>query len=160
MENKVCCFFGHRKISVTDELKKRVFIVCERLITEKGVGIFLFGSKSEFDLMCREVMSELKQKFPHITRVYVRAEYRYINERYEKYLLKSSESTFYCPLSENAGKYTYIKRNTYMVDKSDFCVVYFDDGYILSQNGKSSGTRLAYYYAMQENKNIINVFQR
>ena len=44
-----CCFFGHRKIEQTPELIERLTKAVEFLITEKGVNVFYFGSKSEFD---------------------------------------------------------------------------------------------------------------
>ena len=41
-----CCFFGHRKITKTDELKSKLYNEIETLITYKKVHTFLFGSKS------------------------------------------------------------------------------------------------------------------
>ena len=55
----------------------------ENLILNHDVEIFLFGSKSEFNSLCRDVVTELKGKHPHIKRVYVRAEYEEISEDYE-----------------------------------------------------------------------------
>ena len=49
---KACCFFGHRKIDKTPELIDRLTKEIEVLITEKDVGIFYFGSKSQFDDLC------------------------------------------------------------------------------------------------------------
>lgn len=82
MESKehICCFFGHRKIEVTDELVNRLKKVVEDLIIEKKVETFLFGSKSQFDKLCLQVVTGLKNKYPHIRRIYVRAEFPYINE--------------------------------------------------------------------------------
>ena len=51
-----CCFFGHRKIEFTDELVSRLKEVVEDLITEKKVGTFLFGSKSQFDKLCLRLL--------------------------------------------------------------------------------------------------------
>ena len=74
-ENKqhTCCFFGHRKIDKTPELIDRLTKEIEILITEKDVGIFYFGSKSEFDDLCHKIVTELKEKYPHIKRIYVRS---------------------------------------------------------------------------------------
>ena len=81
MNNKLhcCCFFGHRKIKETNELKKAVYDAVEDLITNKDVDIFLFGSKSQFDDLCHSIVTELKEKYPHIKRIYVRAEFQYID---------------------------------------------------------------------------------
>lgn len=69
-----CCFLGHREICETEDLKKRIYEIVEILITEKAVYTFLFGSKSRFNSMCYEIVTQLKVKYPHIQRVYVRAE--------------------------------------------------------------------------------------
>lgn len=57
-----CCFFGHRKIEVTDELVSRMNEVVKNLIVEKKVDTFLFGSKSQFDKLCLQVVTGLKNK--------------------------------------------------------------------------------------------------
>lgn len=116
---------------------------------------FLFGSKSEFDDLCRKVVSLLKEKYPHIKRIYVRAEYPYINEDYENYLLKSFEETYFSKRAINAGRAVYVKRNFDMIDSSDICVTYYSEDYISSNK---SGTDIAYKYAKGQNKRIINMF--
>ena len=63
MNNKVCSFFGHRKIEITKELKQKVKEVIEDLIVNHNVLTFLFGSRSEFDSLCHEVVTKLKEKF-------------------------------------------------------------------------------------------------
>ena len=81
-----CCFFGHRKIAETDEIKAAVYEIVENLILYKNVDTFLFGSKSAFDTLCYNTVSKLKERYPHIKRIYVRAEYPYIDESYKLYL--------------------------------------------------------------------------
>ena len=85
MKENTCCFIGHRTINETDELKMRVSEAIEKLIIEKDVDTFLFGSKSSFDSLCLELVTKIKEKYPHIKRVYVRAEYPYINDDYKEY---------------------------------------------------------------------------
>ena len=70
-EKKTCCFFGHRKVPNAVEIKNKVYKEVENLIANKGVCIFLFGSKSEFDDLCHEVVTELKEKYPD----YLKAKY-------------------------------------------------------------------------------------
>jgi len=74
MQEKTCCFFGHREINETEELRTRLCGIIERLIVDEKVDTFLFGSKSRFDSLCLELVSEIKEKYPHVKRVYVRAE--------------------------------------------------------------------------------------
>ena len=48
MESKVCSFFGHRKIEITEELKEKVKEVIEDLIVNYNVFTFLVGSSQCF----------------------------------------------------------------------------------------------------------------
>jgi uncharacterized phage-like protein YoqJ len=83
MDRKTCCFFGHRKITETDELKAKLIETIEKLIVDEKVNTFLFGSKSRFNSLCLELVTEIKEKYPYIKRIYVRAEYPYISENYK-----------------------------------------------------------------------------
>ena len=154
-EKKTCCFFGHRKISEAESLKIKVYEVMENLILYNNVDTFLMGSKSDFDSLCRNVVSELKEKYTHIKRIYIRAEYPDINEDYENYLLESCEETYYPQRARNAGKAVYVERNCEMIDRADCCIVYFKDGYL--PPGRKSGTGIAYKYAVQKKRTIINL---
>ena len=61
MEN-TCCFIGHRTINETDELRTKLTDTIEKLIADKKIDTFLFGSKSEFDRLCLEVVTKIKEK--------------------------------------------------------------------------------------------------
>ncbi len=81
MENKnTCCFFGHRKISDTASLRTKICETVERLIVAENIDTFLFGSKSQFDSLCHELVTKIKEKYPHIKRVFVRAEYPFMEK--------------------------------------------------------------------------------
>ena len=87
---KTACFFGNRTINETEELKAVLTKIIEKLIVEEKVDTFLFGSKSRFNSLCQETVTALKEKYPYIKRVYVRAEYPYISEEYKSYLFECS----------------------------------------------------------------------
>ena len=123
MKGTVCCVFGHRTVSETAELKVKLIEIIEKLITEENVDTFLFGSKSRFNSICIELVTEIKKKYPHIKRIYVRAEYPYISEQYKKFLLESYEDTYYPEKILNSGRASYVERNYEMIDKSGYCVV-------------------------------------
>ena len=91
MQEYTACFFGHRTIDETEGLKRSLAAAIENLITAEGVDTFLFGSKSRFDSLCLELVTAFKEKYPHLKRVYVRAEYPEITEAYKAYLMKSFE---------------------------------------------------------------------
>lgn len=140
MTMSTCCFFGHRTIDETEELKTRLRCRIERLITELKIDTFLFGSKSRFNDLCLELVTEMKEKYPHIKRIYVRAEFPVIDNHYKNYLLERYDGTYYPEKIIDAGKSVYIERNCEMIDNSRFCVVYCDRKYIPA--ARESGTKL------------------
>ena len=167
-KEKTCCFFGHRKIDETEELKNNLCRIIENLITNEKVDTFLFGSKSQFDDLCHKVVTKLKEKYPNIKRIYVRSSYQYIPDWYEKSLLENNEGTYFPEYMENAGRASYVERNQEMINKSDFCIVYYDENYLPPRRKNSrrdlfdyqpkSGTAVAYDYAVKKKKEIVNVF--
>ena len=161
-----CCFVGHRNIEVTEALTARVKAAVSGLIS-KGIDTFYFGSKSQFDNLCYEIVTDLKSTFPNIRRVYVRAEYQYADE-YLKYLLQHYEDTFYPAQVVGSGKAVYVRRNQVMIDASDYCLFYYNPDYVvplrqtkytLPTRVAHSGTKLAYEYALSRNKKILNLYE-
>lgn len=162
------CFIGHRTIIKTEELISSLKETVINLIN-KGVTTFLFGSMSEFDDLSWEVVTELKKEYPTIKRIYVRSAYPYIDKSYENYLLESYEETYFPEKIENAGKSSYVERNYEMIDKSTYCVFYYDENYtpspkrvpkhnMLPTTKRKSGTKIAYEYAVKKKKEIINLY--
>ena len=173
---RTCCFIGHRKIKLTKILILNIKKIVEKLIKEKNVSVFAFGSRSEF------IVTDLKNEFNGIERVFLTCQSEVCtieNERkgkeeiYSKVLKREVHLQGYEKEIEHKNKYTsgraaYIERNKALIDMSDFCVFYFDENYLPPQRKKSkrsivsyqphSGTALAYKYAQQKKKHIINVF--
>ena len=104
MKENTCCFFGHRRINETEDLISKLKEMIEKLIIDERVSVFLFGSKSRWNDLCLELVTEIKEKYPHIKRVYVRAEYPDINEQYKSYLLETYEETYYPEKIIGAGR--------------------------------------------------------
>ena len=148
-----CSFIGHKEIKETEELKENLYREIENLIVNKDVDTFLFGSRSQFDSLCLDVVSEIKEKYPHIKRIYVRGEYEIIDEKYKNYLLQFYEDTYYPERIRNAGRAVYVERNYEMIDKSRFCVFYYDESY--APLNRKSGTKIALDYAIKRNREII-----
>ena len=169
MDNKVCCFVGHRKIAKSSELREKILNTIENLIVNENVNSFFFGSKSEFNDYCYEIATELKEKYPHIKRVYVRSAFQHIPDWYEDSLLEHYEDTYFPEHMAKAGRASYVERNQEMINKSDFCVFFYDENYLPPRRKNSrkdlfdyqpkSGTGVAYEYAMKKkDKQVINVF--
>ena len=162
---KACSFFGHRDTPQTEELKEKVREIVERLIIEEGVDTFLFGSRSKFDELCHMVVTELKEKYPHIQRI------AYLC-KHESGCLAGEGKKEQCRIKEltgrdvyvrefedikrssrvnSAGRASYVERNYWMVENSDYVIIYIKKNYSLSRS--ISGTWVVYQYAIK--KNII-----
>ena len=155
MKENTCCFFGHRTITETDELTSKLCKIIEMLIVEKQVDTFLFGSKSRFNSLCLELVTKYKEKYPHIKRIYVRAEYPHISQKYKNYLLESYEDTYYPEKIINSGRAVYVERNYEMINDSHFCVVYYDESN--APTTRKSGTKIAFDYAVKQGKQVIKL---
>ena len=161
------CFIGHRTIEKSDKLITSLKETIIALIN-KGVTTFLFGSMSQFNDLSWTVVTELKNKYNFIKRVYVRSSYQFIDKSYEQYLAEFYEETYFPPQIKNAGKCSYIERNYEMINRSTYCVFYYDENYtplkrptkhnMLLPPKRKSGTKIAYEYATKMNKKIINLY--
>ena len=166
----IVCFIGHRTIERSEGLLTSLKQTIVELIN-KGASTFLFGSMSAFDNLSWEAVTQLKVQYPFIKRVYVRAVYPYIEPAYKQYLLERYEETYFSAKLENAGKYAYVERNCDMIDKSEYCVFYYNENYRAVRNRqtngnavlpsiRNSGTKIAYQYAVKKKKKIINLYKQ
>lgn len=164
----VITFIGHRNPKFDNDFRLQLKNTILNLIDEKNADTFLFGSRSAFDALCLDIVTEIKLIRPHIKRVYVRASYPFIDESYKKYLLGYYDETYIPDQVIYAGKAAYVERNKYLIDKADVCIFYFNENYqpplTLSKKKQKnsyqqkSGTKIAYDYAVQKKKAIINLF--
>ena len=162
------CFIGHRNVNKTEKLYLLLKETIKTLINQ-GATSFFFGSKSNFDNLSWEIVTELKSIFPFLKRIYVRSAYQNIKKFYSDYLLKFYEESYFPKKIEKAGRYSYVERNYEMIDNSDYCIFYYNENYepepkiskkaYFPQKIKS-GTKIAYEYAVNKNKNIINLFKQ
>ncbi len=146
------CFIGHRVLQNTETvvalLKKTIID-----LINKGATTFLFGSKSQFNDLSWEIVTRIKEDYPFIKRVYVRAAFQYIDDFYKNHLLEYYDDTYFPPKIEKAGKYSYVERNYEMIDKSSYCIFY------CNENKENSGTVIAYNYAKKKKKAIVNLYK-
>lgn len=166
----IVTFIGHRKLQFDSSFRLQLKELLLSLIDDRNADTFLFGSRSDFSDLCLEVVSEIQKERPNIKRVYVRAEYPYINKDYEDYLLGSYDATYIPENVIEAGKAAYVERNYHMIDRADLCIFYYNVNYqppFKPTNGKGifsfqpkSGTKVAYDYAVFKKKEILNVFNR
>ena len=154
---KICCIIGHRNFKKDKELELKTKRIVSDLIEKEKVTEFLFGSKSKFDDFCYDIISEYKYYYPNLKRIFIRAEYPIISDDYYKYLKLFYEESYFYNDKLISNKFCYIKRNQVMIDKSDFCIFYFNDDYT-PKTKTQSGTQIAYKYARKKGKTIFNLF--
>ena len=146
---------GHRKIEKSKELTDKLTELITDLIVNEGADTFLFGSRSQFDDLCYDIVTQLRYQYA-VNRIYVRAEYRKINYKYESYILAYYEDTYY-PESVYSGRMAYVERNQVLVDMCDVLIVYPDPDY--KNRTAKSGTLTAVEYANKKRKRVINTFE-
>ncbi len=122
---------------------------------------------------------KVTKKYPQIIRIaYIcKSEWACLKEEKEKYdrmiknvlkkdvACKDFEKVEYLDKLSKAGKASYIERNIAMIDKSDYCIFYYNENYKpnvrkrakndISYYQPKSGTATALKYAQQKKKNII-----
>lgn len=165
----IVTFIGHRKLQFNSNFRLQLKKLILTLIDDRNTNTFLFGSRSDFNDLCLEIVTEIQKERPNIKRVYVRAEYPFINKDYEDYLLKSYDATYFPENVVDAGKAAYVKRNFHMIDKADLCIFYYDKNYKpplkpaargrITREQPKSGTKVAYEYSVKQQKEIINLFK-
>lgn len=153
---KKCCIIGHRNFVNNSVLELKIKDLIVYLIECEKVTEFLFGSKSSFNDFCYEIVSNLMDKYPYVKRIYVRAEYPIISNDYYNYLKTIYEESYFFDKKLQTNKFSHIRRNKYIIDKSDICLFYYDKRYIPDTKTRS-GTRIAYEYAVTKGKIIYNV---
>ena len=173
---KACSFFGHRDTPQTEELKEKVREVVERLIVEEGVDAFLFGSRSNFDELCHIVVTELKEKYPHIRRIAylckhetaclvgtgMDLERKLQNIAGLEVRVREFEEIKKSDRVNSAGRAAYVERNQDMINASNYCVFFYCPYKSKVRSKKLtqgvckyqtiSGTALAFLYAIQFKK--------
>ena len=153
---KNCCFTGHRKVKITDELKAGLRSVLTELI-EKGVTEFYAGGAVGWDMICEKTVLDLKQEYGEIHLHIIMpcpldeqtqnwdlqqiTEYRSIIERADSVEI----------VSENYSKDCMKKRNARLVELADVCVCYYKN--------KRSGTGQTVRMAEKKGIEVINLYQ-
>lgn len=164
MENSVC-FIGHKKIKNSKQLTENLRCILTELINNGYVN-FIFGDHSEFDDLCYETITELKNKYPKIKRIHFRKDYENTDEYTMQFLIVGYEESI-CPKGVgSAGRASYVERNRAMINESDVCIFYYDENYRphgkktgqydINSNPPKSGTAIAFRYAVKKEKTIIN----
>ena len=162
MSAYIACFTGHRPqklpwgFNENDErflnMKNRTRVEIENAI-KKGYHTFLCGMALVFDMMCAELVLELKKKYPHIKLIgaipcknqssrWNQAQ----KDRYDK-LIKQLDNTrcIYDTYEDGCMQ----ERNQYMINNSSLVIALY--------NGLGGGTKSTIDYAKKQGKEVVVV---
>ena len=149
-KNITCAVTGHRNIQdkINTEKLKNIFLD----LIKKDYKYFLIGMAVGFDMLCFEVLHNLKKEHDIKLIACVPCENQSKNysiqekEKYDNFLSVADEVIL---ISKNYTKYCMFNRNKFMVDNSSCLVAY------LREN--KGGTKNTVEYAKKSNINIIYI---
>ena len=152
MYNKVCSFFGHRNVNTTDELISKISTMIDGLV-KNGYFTFLFGGFGDFDNLCHKIVSQKKELFPSVKRVYCLTDEKHLSpNKRPKYLSQNDyeEFIYLQPDFDYWYKRIYF-RNCEMVKLSDFIIFY-------AEEKENSGAYKTLKFAKKSKKTFINLY--
>lgn len=138
----VVTFCGNRIINEKEVVLKNLYVTIKDLI-EKGAMEFLLGGYGEFDNLAALTVNELKKEYPLIKCVIILP---YLKRKYNEFLYDYSE---YPELERVPQKLAIVKRNEYIVNRSDVVVSYVRYTY--------GGSFKTLQYAKRKKKQIIDL---
>ena len=152
-ENKICSFFGHRTIELTEKLKATTTAEILRSV-DFGCRTFYFGGYGEFDALCYEIVSKLREEHPEweLRRIYCVSQERYLRKNVRYFKRENYDEVIYlAPAFEGWYKSIYY-RNCAMIDRSDYLIFY-------AEQREDSGAYKAYRYAQRRKKTAVNLWE-
>lgn len=159
MRNNTCCFSGNRSDKLpwrdneNDEMCLEIIDKTRELIKQAiadGYEYFITGMAIGYDMICAEIVIELKNEYPHIKLIGAipcRNQEKYWTirnkERYQNILQHLST---YIVLSREYNSKCIERRNQYMVNNSSLLIALYD--------GKRGGVKNTIEYAKQKGLEI------
>ena len=140
---RACGFIGHR--DCPKEIENNLFNVLKRLIIEEKVYTFYVGTHGAFDKLVYKVLHELKKEYE--LQIVVVLAYIYNKTLNDYYDFK--EAVFPDELTTTPPRFAIKKRNTYILNRSDYMVTYL--------NTRFSNTYDLIEEAVKKKKQIINL---
>lgn len=161
LKNTTCCFTGHRPQSLPWRLNENDprCLAMKKMVKDKikttinnGYINFICGMALGFDIICAEILLELKKDYPYIKIIGA------LPCKTQDKLWKDSDKKRYkeilknldrirCIYDEYIGPECMLERNRYMVNNSSLLIALF--------NGKPGGTMATINYARTQNLKII-----
>ena len=152
---KSVCFTGHRNVRITNELLALLNKTLTDLI-ENGAADFYAGGALGWDMLCEQIVLDLRKKYPHIklhlvlpcSEVEQTARWNDMQKEEYRKILNAANDIEYT--SDHYYDGCMKVRNARLVELADCCVCYYD-------NRSRSGTGQTVRMAMDKGIKIINL---
>ena len=138
-----CTFFGHRLVE--SGLATKLLSTIEDMILHKNVTVFYVGNHGEFDSMARNVLRKIKSDYSYIKYYVVLA---YLPSKKREFDDDWDETIFPEGLETVPKRLAIIKRNEWMIEKSDYVITY-----ITHEGNASKFAKIA----EKKKKQVINI---
>ena len=151
---KICSFFGHREITASEKLYAATATEIKKAVNN-GCRVFYFGGYGEFDTLCYEIVSKVKEerKELDIKRVYCVSQEKYLRKKTRCFSVGDYEEVIYLEPSFDGWYKSIYFRNCAMMDGSDVVIFY-------AEKRESSGAYKAYKYAKKKkDKTVVNIWK-
>ena len=145
----IITFFGHSNFTENLAVKEEIFNLLKERINGEMVTFYIggYGNFDNFALkICKEYKSTNNAKILFVT-PYLGD---WLNKRKE-YFEKEYDEILYPDIENSPLKYAIIKRNEWMVKRSDLIITWV--------NVRFGGAYNALLYAKRKNKEYINLFK-
>ena len=145
----IITFFGHSNFTENLAVKEEIFNLLKERINGEMVTFYIggYGNFDNFALkICKEYKSTNNAKILFVT-PYLGD---WLNKRKE-YFEKEYDEILYPDIENSPLKYAIIKRNEWMVKRSDLIIAWV--------NVRFGGAYNALLYAKRKNKEYINLFK-
>ena len=149
MQDKICSFFGHRDIEISEELYESTATEILKVI-DLGCRTFYFGGFGDFDDLCYKIVTGVQKGNPSlgIKRIYCVSMERYLRKCSPNFKHEDYDGVIYLSPSFDGWYKSIYFRNCAMIDNSEFVIFY-------AEERENSGAYKAYKYAAKHKKKYI-----
>lgn len=146
----VVTFCGHSQCLLNSEEIKELEKCLTEIIMQEPRCTFYLGGYGNFDRICFEVLTKLKQRYKTVQRVFVTP---YISNYYKlKAFSKTYDEIIYPPIENTPLKFAIDKRNRWMIENSDLLICYIAYSF--------GGAYKTYKYAIHKKLKIVNLYKK
>lgn len=147
----IITFIGHSRLFLKDDLKEKIVESVSRIATKDEKITFYCGGYGDFDRIALTSCHYIKSKYKNVEIVYVTP---YLTKPHQEKINvligeRVYDSIIYPPIESVPPKLAIIKRNEWMIDKSEIIISFVEHSY--------GGAYRSFKYAKKRDKKIINL---